>query len=392
MSAPEPPPGPYEAEVHGRCDDRFAAVRDLLAANLARGTDLGASVAVTVAGEPVVDIWGGWIDEARTQPWQRDTITNVWSTTKTMTALCALMLVDAGHVDLDAPVDRYWPEFAASGKEGRVLFRHLLGHTAGLPGWSEPMTIEDLYDWDKATSLLAAQEPWWEPGTASGYHSLTQGFLIGEVVRRVTGETVGAFFRERVAGPLGADFHIGLDPAEFGRVANVVPPPPPDPARKIPEMAARGMGNPTLRADAAWTDPWRRAEIPAANGHGNARSVAAVQSVVANAGEVGGVRLLSSAGCDRIFQEQAHGTDLVLGVPTRLGTGYGLLTPEWGLDPDARACFWGGWGGSIVVNNLDTGMTVAYMMNKMGSGVVSDVRGARIVLAAHAAVVGGAGG
>ena len=302
------------------------------------------------------------------------------------------MLVDEGHIDLDAPVDRYWPEFAASGKEGRVLFRHLLGHTAGLPGWSEPMTVEDLYDWDKATGLLAAQEPWWEPGTASGYHALTQGYLVGEVVRRVTGETVGAFFRERVAGPLGADFHIGLDPAEFGRVANVIPPPPPDPGLEIPEMAARTLGNPPLTADAAWADPWRRAEIPAANGHGNARSVAAVQSVVANAGEVRGVRLLSSAGCERIFQEQAQGTDLVLGVPIRLGTGYGLLTADWGVDPDTRACFWGGWGGSIIVNNLDTRMTVAYMMNKMGSGIVGDDRGLGIVFAAHTAVVGGAGG
>jgi CubicO group peptidase (beta-lactamase class C family) len=392
MTATEQPPESHEAEILGICDDRFAAVRDLLAASLARGTDVGASVAVTLDGEPVVDIWGGWVDEARTRPWERDSITNVWSTTKTMTALCALMLVDEGHIDLEAPVDRYWPEFAAKGKEGRVLFRHLMGHTAGLPGWSEPMTVEDLYDWEKATALLAAQEPWWEPGTASGYHAITQGYLIGEVVRRVTGETVGTFFRERVARPLGADFHIGLDPAEFGRVANVLPPPPLDPNLEIPEMAARTLGNPPLTAEASWTDAWRRAEIPAANGHGNARSVAAVQSVVANSGEVGGVRLLSSAGCARIFEEQAHGTDLVLGVPIRLGTGYGLLTAEWGVDPATRACFWGGWGGSVIVNNLDTRMTVAYMMNKMGSGIVGDDRGLGIVFAAHTAVVGGGQG
>jgi CubicO group peptidase (beta-lactamase class C family) len=383
-------PESYPAEVQGSCEERFGGVRDVLAASLAKGTDVGASVAITVEGRPVVDIWGGWVDENRTRPWERNTITNVWSTTKTMTALCALMLVDEGYIDLDAPVDRYWPEFAASGKAGRVLFRHLLGHTAGLPGWTEPMTVEDLYDWEKATGLLAAQEPWWEPGSASGYHALTQGYLVGEVVRRVTGQSLGTFFRERVAEPLGADFHIGLDTAEFGRVANVIPPPPADPNGKIPELTRRTLGNPPLTAEAAWTEPWRRAEIPAANGHGNARSVAAVQSVVANGGEVGGVRLLSEAGCERIFIEQAHGTDLVLGGPVRLGTGYGLPTADMGVDPDTRACFWGGWGGSVVVNNLDTRMTVAYVMNKMGGGVVADDRGLGIVLTAHVALIGGA--
>ena len=274
--------------IHGTCDERFTVMRDLLAASLAAGTDLGASVAVVLDDELVVDIWGGWADTARTVPWDRDTITNVWSTTKTMTALCALMLVDAGELDLDAAVSRYWPEFGAAGKEGKVLLRHLLGHTSGLPGWSEPVTIEDLYDWEKATGLLAAQEPWWEPGTVSGYHAFTQGYLVGEVIRRVTGQSVGTFFREQVAGPLGADFHIGLDPADFGRVSNVVPPPPPDAIGEISEMALRVLGNPVFEVEAAWTEPWRRAEIPAANGHGNARSVALVQSVIANGGEGAG--------------------------------------------------------------------------------------------------------
>ena len=385
-------PKPYDVEIHGTCDDRFATVRDLLAANLAKGADLGASVAVTLEGEPVVDIWGGWIDEERTRPWERETITNVWSTTKTMTALCALILVDEGRIDLEAPVDRYWPEFAAGGKEGRVLVRHLMGHTAGLSGWSEPMTMEDLCDWEKATSLLAAQETWWEPGTASGYHALTQGYLIGEVVRRVTGQSLGAFFRERVAEPLGADFHIGLDPAEFGRVANVIAPPPIDPNVEVSDIARRTFTNPPTSAEAAWTEAWRRAEIPAANGHGNARSVAAVQSVVANGGEVGGVRLLSPAGCDRIFSEQANGTDLVLGLPVRMGTGYGLPSAELGMDPNMRVCYWGGWGGSVVANDLDTRMTVAYMMNKMASGTMGDERGLGILWAAHMAVAGGASG
>ena len=190
------------ADIQGSYDDPFAAVPDALAGLLDSG-DAGGSVAVFVDGEPVVDVWGGFADADRTVPWQRDTITNVWSVTKTMTALCALVLADRGDLDLGAPVARYWPEFAAAGKEG-VEVRHLMGHTSGLWTWAEPMTVADLYDWEKATSLLAAQEPAWEPGTRSGYHALTHGYLVGEVVRRITGRTLGTFFREEIAEPLGA--------------------------------------------------------------------------------------------------------------------------------------------------------------------------------------------
>src|SRR5208282_2629828 len=209
----------------GTCEARFDGVRRALSSSLDSGADVGASVAVYLHGEPVVDIWGGFVDEARSAPWERDTLTNVWSTTKTMTFLCALMLADRGELDFHAPVARYWPEFAAGGKE-QVEVRHLMSHTAGLSGWTEPLSAEDLADWDRCTSLLAAQEPWWEPGTASGYHAVTQGYLIGEVVRRITGETIGAFFAREVAGPLGADFHIGTPAAADDRVAPVVPPPP----------------------------------------------------------------------------------------------------------------------------------------------------------------------
>src|SRR5256714_624072 len=201
------------ADIQGTVEPGFEGVRDTLASNIDSGDDVGASVAVIVDGRTVVDIWGGHIDEARTQPWQSDTIINVWSTTKTMAALCALMLADRGELDLHAPVARYWPEFKAAGKEG-VEVRHLLSHNAGLSGWQEPMAPEDLYDWEKATSALAAQEPWWEPGTASGYHAITQGYLVGEVIRRVTGQTVGHFFADEFAAPLNADFHIGLAPED----------------------------------------------------------------------------------------------------------------------------------------------------------------------------------
>src|SRR3954454_7132657 len=208
------------ADIQGSYDDLFTAVPSALA-GLLDGGDAGGSVAVFVDGEPVVDVWGGFADADRTIPWQRNTITNVWSVTKTMTALSALVLADRGDLDLDAPVSRYWPEFAAAGKDA-VLVRQVLAHTAGLPDWDGP--VEELYDWPSATARLAARAPRWKPGTAAGYHSLTQGFLVGEVVRLVTGRSVGEFFAEEVAGPLGADFSIGLPAEHDSRVALSIPP------------------------------------------------------------------------------------------------------------------------------------------------------------------------
>ena len=209
------------ADIQGSYDDLFTAVPTALAALLDDG-DAGGSVAVFVDGEPVVDVWGGFADAAREVPWQRDTLVNVYSVTKTMTALCALVLADRGELDLDAPVARYWPEFAAEGKEA-VLVRHLLSHTAGLPDWVGP--VAELYDWPAATARLAAQAPLWEPGSAAGYHSLTQGFLVGEVVRRITGRMPGEFFADEIAGPLDADFHMGLSAEHDHRVAPTIPPP-----------------------------------------------------------------------------------------------------------------------------------------------------------------------
>ncbi|MEO0441695.1 MAG: serine hydrolase domain-containing protein, partial [Pseudomonadota bacterium] len=176
--------------IHGEAQDRFAAVRNLMAASIASGEDVGLSFTATIEGETVVDLWGGWADEEKTRPWERDTIVNVYSTTKTMTALTALLIADRGELDFDKPVAHYWPEFAQGGKDA-ITVAHLMSHASGLSGWEEPLTTEDLYDWEKATSLLAAQEPWWEPGTTPGYHAITQGYLVGEVVRRITGKSLG---------------------------------------------------------------------------------------------------------------------------------------------------------------------------------------------------------
>ncbi len=378
-------------DIDGQCGVGFGAVKDAFAANFEHNGDVGASVAVTIDGELVVDLWGGTQDVAGTTPWERDTIINVFSTTKTMSCLSLLVLVSRGLVDVDAPVERYWPEFGAAGK-GNVLVRHLLSHTAGLPGWDQRLDGVDLYDWDKVTSLLAEQATWWEPGWKSGYHGISQGNLVGEVVRRVDGRSVGRFFAEEIAEPLGADFHIGTGPEHDHRVALVIPVPPltygsadgsatPD-RDSIPYRAA----NPRLVAEQSWEIPWRRAEIPAAGGHGNARGVALAQSVVSAGGSARGVELLSKEVVDRIFDVQAAGRDLVLGIGVTFGVGYGLNSPRAPISPNQRVCYWGGWGGSLVVNDVDAGMTMAYVMNRMGEGTVGDDRAHTILRGVYASL------
>jgi CubicO group peptidase (beta-lactamase class C family) len=376
------------ADIHGSFDPRFEKMAQILSANIDSGADVGASAAVMLEGELVVDIWGGWVDEAHSAPWGRDTITNVWSSTKTQMALCALMLVDRGLLDVDAPVATYWPEFAANGKEG-VLVRHLLSHTSGVSGWDQPITVEDIYDWEKSTAKLAAQAPWWEPGTASGYHALNQGHLVGEVIRRITGRKLGEFFRDEVAEPLGIDFHIGLPESEFGRISNVIPPPPLpiDMSLLDPNMVVvKTFTGPAPGAEASWTKEWRQADIGAANGHGNARSLAIAQSAISNGGVVHGTKLLSPDTIEQIFRVQAEGIDQVLMVPSKFGIGYGLPNETFAFLGDRKICVWGGWGGSLVINDLDNRMTITYVMNRMEGGLVGDFRGSALVEAAFAAV------
>ncbi|HJY96138.1 MAG TPA: serine hydrolase domain-containing protein [Streptosporangiaceae bacterium] len=377
------------AEVLGKCDDRFDGLRAALARNLDSGEELGASLVLDIDGEIVVDLWGGFCDEVRTVPWSEQTITNVWSSTKTVTSLAALMLVDRGELDVDAPVARYWPEFAAQGKQD-VLVRHVMSHASGVSGLEQPAVAEDLYDWPAATSRMAAQAPWWPPGSASGYHALNYGHLVGEVVRRISGKTLKQFVAEEIAGPLGADFQIGAAESDWDRIAHVVPPPP------LPfDFAALDPDSPTVKtltgpfvlAEVANTPGWRRADIGGANGHGNARSVARIMSAVARGGEVDGVRLLGQDTIDLIFREQQNGIDLVLGVPLRFGIGYGL--PQ--LDilpwlPDERICYWGGWGGSMIVMDVGRRMTISYMMNKMGPGIIGSERSAEYGQAIYAAL------
>ncbi len=372
-------------EVHGICEPGFERVREAFISNFEKGLDVGASVAVTRDGEFVVDLWAGDADEDGTS-WEKDTIVNVYSTTKTMAATCVLMLADRGEVDLYAPVAEYWPEFAQGGKEN-VLVANVMSHSAGLSGFDEP-TPDNLYDWDDIVERLAKQAPWWEPGSKSGYHAVTQGFLQGEIVRRVTGCSIGRFFREEVAEPLGADFHIGLDPAHDHRVGTLIPPAAALGAvtMKSNSIAARTFQGPTLNGTEPRTSAWRRAEIPAAGGIGNARSVARVHSALACGGTVDGVTLMSEAGVERVLDEQTRGMDMVLGMPVVFGMGFGLSDPSWPISPNPRAFFWGGWGGSLAVIDLDARVSIAYVMNRMEANLVKDRRGARVIKATFASM------
>ncbi|OKH78207.1 beta-lactamase [Mycobacterium sp. SWH-M3] len=365
--------------VHGHCDDRFTPIRDALAKAIADGEEVGAAIAIDIDGELVVDMWGGHADAARTTAWTENTIVNVWSSTKTVTALAALMLIDRGLVAPDAPVATYWPEFAANGKQD-IEFRHLLTHSSGLSGWEPPFSVETVYDWEAATAALAAQAPWWSPGTASGYHAVTHGHLIGEVVRRVSGKTLKEFVRDEIAGPLAADFQIGADPSDSHRIAEVIPADEPLdlPLDQLSEIAMKtfvGAPDPTI----ANTEAWRAADIGAANGHGNARSLARILSAISLGGTVDGVQLLRPETVESIFDVQLEGPDVVLlGHPLRWGLGFGLPQPVTvPYVPDGKICFWGGWGGSWETMNPDHRATFAYVMNKMGPGVEGSERTAR---------------
>jgi len=364
--------------IHGHCDERFGAVREAFQKNFDQGLEVGASFAAVVDGEPVVDIWAGERNE-HGEPWEEDTIVNVYSTTKTMTALSALLLVQRGELDLDAPVASIWPEFAAEDKAA-IRVRHLLSHNSGLSGWAEQLSVEDLYDWEKCTGLLAAQAPFWEPGTASGYHALTQGYLIGEVIRRVTGRSVGRFFQDEIAAPLGADFHIGLPEEHESRVGALIAGDDVTLAADVSDpgsVAGRTLGNPPIRGEGANARAWRAAEIPAANGTSNARAVARVAGAVANGD------LLDDETIALVIEEQSHGTDLVMGLPIRFGVGFGLTTEALPIGPNPRTFFWGGWGGSLAVFDPDARLGFSYVMNKMGSGTMGDMRAFTIAMALY---------
>lgn len=379
--------------VNGRCDSRFDRVRDLLNEHLHSGREVGASLSVTIDGEEVIDLWGGWREREHIRPWTEDTLVNVFSGSKTVTSLAVLMLADRGQVDLDAPVASYWPEFAQNGKQD-VRVRHLLSHTAGLPAWEPPFSLADAMDIEGATAKLAAQAPWWEPGTRGSYHASTFGHLNAELVRRVTGETLSQFIAREIAQPLEADFILGLREDQFDRVATVYPAPedlnrPSQPAPAVrpddPLAVERAISARTRLGSFSGTkrDPlqlfnspeWRMTAFGGSSGHANARGLGRIMSVLAQGGRSRGKTFLSSQMVDQIFREQANGIDAYYMKPIRWGIGYALASelsnargPLPFLNPSPKTCFWYGTGGALAIADVDRRIAISYVMNQCQSG------------------------
>ena len=375
-------------QIHGQCDTRFTRLREEFEKNFTERGDVGASFAATVEGELVVDLWGGHRNGAKTLPWEENTIVNVFSTTKTMTALSALILIDRGELELEAPVSKYWPEYGQKGKES-TLVRHFMGHTAGLPGFGEKLTLKQFYDWDSVIEVLQRQEPWYEPGTLCAYHALTQGYLVGELVRRISGQSLGTFFSENVAKPIGADFHIGLDASEYGRTAEILAGvgemPELDPEQYPDYMKGHEDGTPEMSQSLWNSDDWRKTESPAANGHGNARSVVRAQTALANGGSAFGAELLSQKTIDRIFDDQGE----IEGIGARHGIGYGIdlgATLFWGIPENTKVSFWGGAGGSTVVVDHSNRACFSFVMNQMSNDMLGDQRGGALATAFYDAL------
>ncbi len=379
--------------IEGQCDARFEKVRAAFTANFESRGEVGAATAVTLDGRPVVDLWGGHMEKECLRPWTRDTLVNVYSTTKGLTAICAQRLVDAGQLDLDAPVARYWPEFAQAGKD-KIPVRWLLSHRAGLPAVKKPLPVEAIYDWGTMCAAIAEQEPWWEPGARHGYHALTFGWLVGEVVHRITGMSLGTYFRTEIAEPLGLDCHIGLEARHDSRTANVIPAPPlpagqADLMRQIMEqnggLMSKALNNPPFfeRRDAVNSRQWRAAEVPAANAHTTARSLARLYGALAIGGELDGVRVLTPAGIERCYTEQSLGPDAVLVIQTRFGSGFMLPQPGWPLGQNPRVFGHPGAGGSIGYADPDARIGFGYTMNQMGQGIVVFERAGAITRALY---------
>jgi CubicO group peptidase (beta-lactamase class C family) len=384
-------------KIEGTCGEKYRRVRETFAANFEGGGEIGAAIAVTLDGVPIVDLWGGHADAARTRPWTRDTLVNIYSSTKGLTAMCAHRLVDQGKLDLDAPVARYWPEFAQAGKH-KLPVRFLLSHQAGLPAVRKQLAPETFYDWNAMCAALAEQEPWWEPGTRHGYHAITYGWLVGEVIRRVSGKTMGAYFRDEIAQPLGLDAHVGLDAKEDARVAEIVAAPPP--ASGAPNPLSTMLQNPESLIARAITNPpvvvvdpkvvnsraFRAMELPSANGHATARALARVYGALACGGDIEGHRVLSPASIERAYTEQAFGFDEVLQQTTRIGLGFMLSHAAARLGPNPHAFGHPGAGGSLGFADPEAKIGFGYAMNQMGSDTVMDPRTFRLIDAVYASL------
>ncbi|XYH96568.1 serine hydrolase domain-containing protein [Sorangium sp. So ce1128] len=383
--------------MDGYCDPAFAPVHAAFASNFERFPELGAAVCVAARGRVVVDLWAGFRDAARTAPWAGDTIVNVFSATKGAVALCAHALAERGALDLDARVAASWPEFGAAGK-GRVLVSQLLDHSAGLPAIRAELPEGALYDWRVMTAALAAEEPFWEPGARHGYHAITFGFLVGEVIRRASGRKVGALLQEAVAGPLGLDLHIGTGAEHDERIAEV-PPTLPSPSGLGGAFGA-SFRDPTSLTSMAFTRPRelvlpglvntaraRRAEIPALNGHANARALARMYGALANGGALagGGARLLSPGAVEAALAERSRGPDAVLLAESRFSLGFMLPSALRPFGRGPRTFGHPGAGGALGFADPDAALGFGYTPNQtIASGEGGDPRWPALIEAVYA--------
>ena len=371
-------------EIHGSYDQKFIAIVESFSKQYELGLDIGSSLALTCEGELVVDIWAGTRDIDRTLPWERDTIVNVFSSTKNATSLCAYVLADKGKLDFFAPVCEYWPEFGQKGKKN-ILVSHVMSHSSGLAGWDDPVTVKDIHNPDKIAALLEHQEPWWEPGTAVGYHALSIGNLMGEIIKRISGKSIGNFFREEIAEPLNIDFHIGLDDSHHPRVAEIHQATQlnPEDMFQLEEgsIIHKVMTNGIMTAPDALTQEWRRAEVPAAGGHGNGRSIAESMALMANGGQYKGKRIFSSEITEYALQEQIRGNDLVLVEPLRWGIGFALPIENatWHNFLGPKSCFWAGWGGSLSIADMEKKISFGYSPYLMEEGALGAERSMNLV-------------
>jgi CubicO group peptidase (beta-lactamase class C family) len=359
--------------LSGFCDPRFEGVRAAFTANFRERGEPGAAVCVSVGGKPVVDLWGGYADIANTRAWQQDTLVNVFSVGKALCALAAARIVEQRLVDLDAPVAKLWPQFAQAGKQA-ITFRQILSHRGALPAIAKPLPDGAALDWAAMVHALEEQAPWWEPGTAFGYHVNTYGFLIGEIVKRAAGKTLGTLIREEVAQPLGADIHVGLPREHHARVAEYRWPgtstmtPPGESATDTDRMRWNAYWNPPGISGAHWVNrtQWRLAEVPSTNGHGNARSVARIYAALAKGGATDGLQIAGRAILKEFTTEHSRGEDQITQHPARFGLGFQLTQPERALGPNPNSFGHFGAGGSLGFCDPDANMAFGYVTNDMG--------------------------
>src|SRR5947208_4753069 len=397
-------------EITGYCDPRFKAVAEEFERNFRERGEVGASVCVKVAGETFVDLWGGSADPSSNKTWVEDTITHVWSCTKGATSLCAHMLIERGLLDLEAPVVRYWPEFGQAGKEP-IQVKMLLNHQSGLAAISEPVPPGGLYDWEFMVKALEKQEPFWKPGSMHGYHGFTFGWLIGEIVRRVSGKSLGTFFREEVVEPLGLDFWMGLPETHENRVAPIIPADPPDPSGPVsPMMMAIAMDQTSLQAILMFNTggymlpgPYGVFGFNTRDAHAtelghvgtltNARGLAGMYAPLANGGSLNSVSLVSRDTVARMGAvSSASSLDASILLPTRFTLGYTksvdnrrvpMATEDDSLIYSEDAFGHAGFGGALGFADPVANMSFGYAMNRMGQGIGLNARGQSLVDATY---------